>query len=104
MTLFQRIVNMLYAFRDYSPVTTSLALMLLPIALLPMHSDQLALSTSEYPKNPLWLKLSFVIMFLLQKMNSFIMYKHIGLSKVSNFQSQDVWLSACKPILLLSSL
>lgn len=97
MTLSQRTVNMLYALRDYSPLMTSLALILLPIALLPTHPDQLAVISSEHRSNLFWLKLSFVTMFLLHKINSLIMYKHIGLSKVTNFQSHEVWLAPCKP-------
>ena len=97
MTLSQRTVNMLYALRDYSPLMTSLALILLPIALLPTHPDQLAVISPEHRSSLFWLKLSFVTMFLLQKINSFIMYKHIGLSKVNNFKSHEVWLAPCKP-------
>ena len=97
MTVLQRIVNMLYALRDYSPLMTSLTLMVLPIALLPTHSDELANISSEHQSNLFWLKLSFVAMFFLHKFNSFIMYNHIGLSKVANFQSQEVWLAPCKP-------
>lgn len=97
MTLSQRTVNMLYALRDYSPLMTSLALMLLPIALLPTRPDQLAVIVSEHRSNLLSLKLSFVTMFLFHKINSLIMYNHIGLSKVTNFQSQEVWIAPCKP-------
>ena len=96
MTMSQRTVNMLYALRDYSPLMTCLALILLPIALLPTHPDQIAGISTEHRSNLFWLQLSFVTTFLSRKINSLIMYKHIGLSKVANFQSQEVWIAPCK--------
>lgn len=99
MTLSQRIINMLYALRDYSPLTTSLALILLPIALLPTFPDQSAVISSEHRSSLFWLKLSFVTMFFSRKINNFIMYEHIGLSQMANFQSHWVWIAPCKPLL-----
>lgn len=103
MTLSQRTVNMLYALRDYSPLMTSLALVLLPIALLPRHPDRFAVTSSEYCSHLFWLKLSFMTVFLSHKINRLIMYKDIGLSRVTNFQSQEVWLAPCKPISFVRS-
>lgn len=93
----QRIVNMLYALRDYSPLMTTLALMTLPLALWPTHLDQIDIVASKHPRSLLWFRLSFVTTVLLHKINSFIMYKHVGLSRVNNFQSHEVWIAPCKP-------
>ena len=97
MTLSQRLVNMLYALRDYSPLMTSLALLILPIALWPTHLGYTDVIASKHPSSLLWLRLSFVTTFLLHKTNNLIMYKHVGLSRVTNFQSQEVWTAPCKP-------
>ena len=71
ITLLQRIADMLYALRDYSPLMTSLTLMVLPIALLPTHSEKPANIASEHRINLFWLKLPLVAMVFLHRINSF---------------------------------
>ena len=96
MTWPQRAVNTLYALRDHSPLATSLALMILPIALFPTHPDGFAAALSEYHDDLFWLRVSFIITFIAQKTNKTVMYRHIGLSKVANFRSHEIWAAPCK--------
>ncbi len=96
MTLSQRAVNILYALRDYSPVTTSLALLLLPIALYPTGSNDSTIASPEHQRHLSWLRNLFLVTYLSHKINIFIMYKHIGLSKLANFTSHEVWVAPCK--------
>ena len=99
MTPLQRAVNMLYAFRDYSPVTTSLALILLPIALLPRYPNDTPTPTSNASStrsiSVFWIQMLYVSTFLAHKINTYIMYNHVGQSQVQNQESQQVWLSPC---------
>lgn len=96
MTTSQRAVNMLYALRDYSPVTTSLALVMLPIALLLTPTDELNIDSPVQRSQLFWIRVSFMVMYLTRQINGFVMYKHVGLSKVANFSSHEVWVAPCK--------
>lgn len=91
MTWSQRLVNMLYMLRDYAPVTNVLALALLPIALYPTQADDLVLEQA----NSLWLRRTFLIAYIAYKVNHYNVYSQIGLSRVLNFQSNEIWAAPC---------
>ncbi|KAL9071760.1 MAG: hypothetical protein Q9161_004024 [Pseudevernia consocians] len=87
MTWSQRLVNMLYMLRDYAPVTNVLALALFPIALYPTQADDSVLEQA----NSLWLRRTFLVAYVAYKLNHYNVYSPIGLSRVLNFQSNEIW-------------
>lgn len=91
MTMSQRLVNMLYMLRDYSPVTNVLAMALLPIALYPTQADDSVLERFD----SLWLRRTFLVAFIAYKVNRRNVYNHIGLSRVLNLQSIAIWAAPC---------
>ncbi|KAL8819805.1 MAG: hypothetical protein Q9223_001842 [Gallowayella weberi] len=96
MTALQTAVNMLYALRDYSPVTTSLALILLPVALYARRPDNIASPVPENINYLLWLQVLYTLTFIAHKINTCIMYHNVGLGRVQNFESHQIWASPCK--------
>ncbi|KAL8809572.1 MAG: hypothetical protein Q9200_003292 [Gallowayella weberi] len=93
MTALQTAVNMLYALRDYSPVTTSLALILLPVALYARRPDNIASPVPENINYLLWLQVLYTLTFIAHKINTCIMYHNVGLGRVQNFESHQIWAS-----------
>ena len=87
----QRLVSMLFMLRDYAPVTNVLALALLPIALYPTQADDSALEQVD----SLWFRRIFLVAFIAYKVNHRNVYNHIGLSRVLNFQSNEIWAAPC---------
>ena len=87
----QRLVNILYMLRDFAPVTNVLALALLPIALYPTQADDSVLKQAD----SLWLRRTFLVAFIAYKANHCMVYNHIGLSRVLNFQSNEIWAAPC---------
>ncbi|KAL8784923.1 MAG: hypothetical protein Q9213_003665 [Squamulea squamosa] len=93
MTALQRAVNILYALRDYSPVTTSLALILLPSAVFPTASSR---HTVPYTKNSSYffsIQILYTGTYLASKINTYIMYNDVGLARVQNHESHQIWAS-----------
>lgn len=95
MTPGQRAVNMLYVLRDFSPLGITLAMIALPLAILSFPHDSFADLIHENATSLLWLRRLAVISWLAQKINTWIVYRHIGLARVANFQSQEVWTAPC---------
>ncbi|KAL8802057.1 MAG: hypothetical protein Q9182_004070 [Xanthomendoza sp. 2 TL-2023] len=93
MTALQRAVNMLYALRDYSPVTTSLALILLPVALYPRRPNNIASSVAGNMNYLFWLQILYTLTFIAHKINTCIMYHNVGLATLQNFESHQIWAS-----------
>lgn len=91
MTWSQRLVNMLYMLRDYAPVTNVLALALFPIALYPTQANDSILEQA----NSLWLRRTFLVAYIAYKLNHYNIYSQIGLSRVLNFQSNEIWAAPC---------
>ena len=87
----QRLVNILYMLRDFAPVTNVLALALLPIALYPTQADDSVLEQAESR----WLRRIFLVAFIAYRANHRNVYNHIGLSRVLNFQSNEIWAAPC---------
>jgi uncharacterized membrane protein len=96
MTWIQRAVNVLYMLRDYAPVTNILAMILLPIALYPVQAQDSIAISHEHERQLFWLRRLYFVVFAAKKMNTWTVYGHIGLSRVWNFQSNEVWAAPCK--------
>ncbi|KAL9103484.1 MAG: hypothetical protein Q9163_001480 [Psora crenata] len=92
MTWPQRAVNLLYALRDYAPMTNILALLILPVALYPTdQTHQFATSIVEHHQSLTLLRKIFLATFIVNKLHYFILYNHVGISQVWNFQSNEIW-------------
>ena len=98
MTPGQRAVGILYVLRDYSPLTNVAALALLPIVLLPNTSDEITtVASGQHQQEVLvGLRAIFLLFYIAQKINLLILYHHIGLSRVLNFQSNEIWAVPCR--------
>jgi hypothetical protein len=93
MTLGQRAVNLLYAFRDLAPMTNTLALILLPLALcIPQRPN----TTANFKIQSGRLRALYLATFFTNKIYSFIAYRHVGMNRVWNFQSNEIWAAPCK--------
>lgn len=93
MTLGQRAVNLLYAFRDLAPITNTLALLLLPLALcFPQPSN----TTEDFKIHSRRLRALYLTTFLTNKIYYLIAYRHVGMDRVWNFQSNEIWAAPCK--------
>ena len=96
MTLVQRGVGIFQALREYAPMTTILALIVLPIAIFPTQSDEFATILSQH--DPSWLRTIFLVALILSKSNNIFIYAHIGMQRMANFQSCDIWCAPCKSL------
>ena len=81
------------ALRDYAPMTNVLALILLPMALFPVASDEFDAISSNY--DLFWLRTIFLIAFMAQKINDYIVYGHVGLRGLASYRSMDIWCAPC---------
>ena len=98
MTWPQRAVNLLYAFRDFAPLTNILALLVLPLALLPSApTDEFSTISLSRPISLSLLRRLFLLAFVANKVHYFVVYNHVGISRVWNFQSNEIWAAPCKP-------
>lgn len=96
MTLPQRLVNLLYAFRDFAPITNVLALMSLPSALLMFEEHDYRSGGLGGQWSLKILQGTFCASFALNKLYHFIAYSYIGMSRMWNFQSNEIWAAPCK--------
>ncbi|KAI4222731.1 MAG: hypothetical protein L6R36_005935 [Xanthoria steineri] len=92
MDLAQKAVNVLYMLRDYAPVALVLALAVLPYEL----SAHNASSTSSADLASLGPALRvhralLLLAWFCNKLWYLVFYSHIGLSRVWNFQSNEIW-------------
>ena len=102
MTWDQRMVNLLYVFRDYAPVTTVFALMTLPLLLYPSRSPDIASKDTPHPYNlVLAVRYLCLAQWVSNKLCYLLIYHHIGLSRVWNFQSNEIWAAPCEQPLTL---
>lgn len=100
MDLAQRTVNVLYMFRDYAPIALVMALAVLPYELRPIR----VLTTpivdfSQFDTSFQILRCSLLVSCILNRLCYLLFYYHIGLSRVWNFQSNEVWAAPCEFIL-----
>ncbi|KAI4193239.1 MAG: hypothetical protein LQ350_008405 [Teloschistes chrysophthalmus] len=93
MPLSLKAVSIIYALRDHSPLTTSLFLLLLPIALLPSNSATTTIVPSEHVDYLSQIQILYAAVYLAQKLNVYIMYNNVGPVRVQNHESHFVWAS-----------
>ena len=103
MTLGQRAVNMLYVLRDFSPLGITLAMLALPLAVFSVPKGGLPEVSGEHRASLFWLRRLSTTVWLAQKINTYVLYRHIGIIRVANFTSQEVWTAPCKLLQCLSS-
>lgn len=65
-----------------------IAMLLLPGVLL---HQQLYHDNVLTKSDPPFLKVVFVVMFAIGKINNHVLHGHIGLARVSKLQSHDIW-------------
>ena len=89
---------MLYIIRDYSPVTTLVAVVLLPLVLVPTSGvDDVFVSIAAQHQGYLfWAQRLFLAAHLARNLHGYIMYRHVGLSRVANIYAQELWSAPCK--------
>ena len=105
MKLSTRAVNMVYIIRDYSPMTTVLAMALLPLVLLPMPGVN-DLFNSIAVKHATYLIVTrrlFLATHLARSIHKYATYRHIDPSHVANVHSMELCWAPCKPTLFLQS-
>ncbi len=95
MTRGQRAVNMLYVLRDFSPIGITLAMVALPLAIFSAPQDGFSDAVNEHAISLFWLTRLSIVVWIAQKINTWVLYRHIGLVRVANFQSQEVWTAPC---------
>ena len=93
-----RAVNMIYVIRDYSPLTTILAMALLPYVLIPTtdRDDIFDSIATEHKVYLIWAQRLFLATHLARAFHGYFMYRHVGLSRVANIHSQELWSAPCK--------
>lgn len=98
MKLSVSAVNFLYIVRDYSPLTTFLAMFLLPLVLIPTeNSDDIANSIATKQGTLLfWTKTLFLTTHLASALRNYFTYRHLDLSLVENLWAQEWWSAPCK--------
>lgn len=100
-----RAVNMIYIIRDYSPMTTVLAMILLPFVLIPSTDandvfDSIVIKHQAYL---FWAQRLFLAAHLVRTFHGYFVYRHVGLSRVANIHSQELWSAPCKQPSFLTS-
>ena len=103
MKLSTRAVNMVYIIRDYSPMTTVLAMALLPLVLIPIPEVN-DLFNSIAVKHATYLVVTrrlFLATYLARSIHSYATYRHIDPSHVANVHSMELWSAPCKPTFVL---
>ena len=90
-------VNRIYMLRDYSPLTTLLSMLLLPLVLFPTFDANDVWSTVSSQNSPYlaWTQGLFLVSHTALAMTTYITYHHVGLSQLSNIQAQDFWAAPC---------
>lgn len=96
MTPGQRAVNMLYVLRDFSPLGITVAMIALPLAVLSTPQDSFTEFINDNATPLSWLRKLALLGWVAQKFNTWVLYQHIGLARVANFHSQEVWTAPCR--------
>ncbi|KAF2420713.1 nucleotide-diphospho-sugar transferase [Tothia fuscella] len=94
LTWHQRVLGILLACWEYTPITTFIALIILPLALFTQDSDEF-IAFSSHRDLPA-LRLISAILYLTYSINQYNLFSHIGLRLIANHQSMEIW---CAPYL-----
>lgn len=95
MTWGQRLVHMLYALRDFAPLGTTIAMVALPLAVHRTTKSGSNHVLIEYERDIYWVKSLYILFWVVQKISNWVLYRHIGLVRVANFQSHEIWTAPC---------
>lgn len=97
MDLAQTAVNILYMLRDYAPLALVLALAVLPYE-LSAHEVSSTLSADLGQHSPVVRvhRALLLTAWFCNKLWYLVFYSHIGLSRVWNFQSNEIWAAPCE--------
>ena len=87
----QRVVGIVQILKEYSSIPRLLAIVLLPIAFFSIRSEDILAQRLTNMGHGLWLRVLFVAVFLSQKLNTYILYSHVGLGALRNMQSNRIW-------------
>ena len=91
-------VNLLYVMRDYAPLTNMLAMAILPLVIYPTNSTKAFVQEVQNSHQPLLCSLRYLLplSWALNKLFYLIIYNHLSLSHIWNFQSNEIWAAPCK--------
>lgn len=98
-------VNFIYIIRDYSPLTTFLAMLLLPLALIPTANTDDTFNSIATKQGTLlfFTQTLFFTTHLASALRSYFTYRHLDLSLVAKFYAQEWWSAPCEYIYALLS-
>lgn len=91
-TLPQRVVRILQLARDLSPLATLFSFVVLPLAVVSLHSVDITYS-SRYGSAALY---SFLVSTSLGILTDRVLYDHLGFRKFNLFLALDVWCAPCE--------
>lgn len=79
-------------------MTTVLAMVLLPFVLIPTNgaNDVFHSVAVKHEVHLIWAQRLFLAAHLARTFNGYFMYRHVGLSRVANMHSQELWSAPCK--------
>lgn len=91
-------VNFMSILRDYSPLTTSLGMLLLPMVLMPTADtdDTFKFIIINQKMFVSWAQTLFFTTHLAGALRRYFTYRHLDLSLVANFYAQELWSAPCK--------
>ena len=95
---FTRVVNLIYLIRDYSPLPTFFAMLVLPFVLTPtadLH-DIFNSITAKQRILLLWTQTLFFATRLASALRNYLTYRHLDLSLAANLYAQEWWSAPCK--------
>ncbi len=86
-----KVVNRIYMLRDYSPITTILAMAMLPSALITSTSldDVSNHGSTKYRSYIIWSQRLLLAFYVPRTINTYLAYRQSGLSQLSNFSAQE---------------
>ena len=89
---------MIYIIRDYSPLTTILGMLLLPLVLIPTPGadDDLIAIANKHGLFIFWAQTLFLATHMARTLRVYLTYRHLNLSLVANIHSQEMWSAPCE--------
>ena len=87
----QRVIGVVQVLKEYLSVPRLAAILLLPITLFPSQSEDPSTKRLTIQHDRSWLRLIFLTAYLSQKLNTYVLYNHVGLGALKNMQSNRIW-------------
>ena len=84
--------------RDFSSVTTIFAMAMMPLALIISTNavDALDPLYNQHRSYVYWSQRLFLASYIIKVVSTYLTYHHIGLTQLSNFLAQELWIAPCK--------